>query len=120
METVKPNKIKDFKSISKYIRMSPTKIRRVTNYISGCTYKDAIRILEFLPYRSCKVLLDTIKSAASNAEHNYGLSKSNLYIKSSFVNSGPIIKRIRPRAQGRAFPIHKCTSHVTVILGEVT
>jgi len=116
METEKDNRPKQIKSISKYVRMSPAKIRRITQHISGYTYKDAVRILEFLPHRSCKVVLETLKSAASSAEHNYGLTKTDLYIKTSFVNQGPIIKRIRPRAQGRAFPIHKYTSHVTVVL----
>jgi large subunit ribosomal protein L22 len=103
-------------SIAKYIRISPTKVRRVLKQIQGLSYKDALMILEFMPYRSCGPIWQTLHSAASNAQNNFGLNKQNLYIKSAFVNKGPTLKRFRPRAKGRGFQILKPTCHINIIV----
>lgn len=105
---------KNVKAISRYVRMAPNKVRRVAAQIVGKNYKDALLTLEFMPYYACQPLILTLKSAAANAEHNLGLSKDDLVVDNCFVDQGPIIKRVRPRAQGRAFSIHKHTSHITV------
>lgn len=103
-------------AVAKYIRSSKDKISRILNQIKGKNYDKAIMILEFMPYRACKNIKKLLHSAGANAENNYGLKKSELYIEEAFVNQGPIIKRFQARAQGRAFPIHKPTCHITINL----
>jgi large subunit ribosomal protein L22 len=104
------------KAVAKYIRMSPHKIRRVLNQIRGRSYKEALMILEFLPYDASGPIWQVLHSAAANANHNYQLDKKTLFIETIFADEGPKLKRIRPRAQGRAYKILKPTSHITVIL----
>lgn len=104
------------RAISKYIRMSPTKVRRVLRQIQGKTYKEALTILEFLPYASCEPIIKVLRSAAANSVNNKGFEEENLTVKSAFVDRGPVMKRFRPRAQGRAYRILKSTSHITIIL----
>ena len=104
------------KAVAKYIRMSPHKIRRVLDQIRGRSYQEALMILEFLPYDAGGPIWQVIHSAAANAKHNYGLDKKTLVIEAIFADEGPKLKRIRPRAQGRAYKILKSTCHITVIL----
>ena len=104
------------KAKAKYIRMSPHKIRRVLDQLRGRSYKEALMILEFLPYNASGPIWQVIHSAAANAKHNYGLKKKDLVIDQIFADEGPKLKRIRPRAQGRAYKILKPTCHITVIL----
>jgi large subunit ribosomal protein L22 len=104
------------KAVAKYIRMSPHKIRRVLNQIRGRSYQEALMILEFLPYYASGPIWQVLHSAAANANHNYLLDKKTLFIETIFADEGPKLKRIRPRAQGRAYKILKPTSHITVIL----
>jgi large subunit ribosomal protein L22 len=111
--SVQPN---EARAVSKYIRMSPSKIRRVLRQIQGKSYKDALIILEFLPYASCEPIIKVLRSAAANAKHNKGFNETNLTVKSAFANQGPTMKRFRPRAQGRAYRILKATSHITIIV----
>jgi len=106
-------------AVAKYIRMSPHKIRRVLNQLKGRSYQESLMILEFLPYNASGPIWQVIHSAAANANHNYGLDKKKLKIEQIFADEGPKLKRIRPRAQGRAYKILKPTSHITVILTEV-
>ena len=107
---------KSVKAVAKYIRMSPQKVRRVLNQIRGRSYKDALMILEFLPYNAAEPIWQVVHSAAANAEHNYSLDKKKLIIKDSFADEGPKLKRIRPRAQGRAYSILKPTCHITIVV----
>ena len=104
------------RAVSKYVRMSPSKIRRVLRQIQGKSYRDALLILEFLPYASCEPIIKVLRSAVANAKHNKGFDEKNLIVKSAFANQGPTMKRFRPRAQGRAYRIQKATSHITIIL----
>lgn len=111
--------IKNFKhasAIVKYVRMSPIKVRRVLNQLNGCTYEEALILLEFLPYRACEPISQVLLSAASNAQYLYGTNKKDLMIKQLFVNAGPNLKRFRPRAKGRGFAIKKPTCHITAIV----
>ena len=101
---------------SKYVRMSPTKVRRVLKQIQGKTYKDALTVLEFLPYASCEPIIKVLRSATANAKNNLGLDETTLIVKSAFANKGPTMKRFRPRAQGRAYRILKSTSHITIVV----
>ena len=104
------------KAIAKYIRMAPNKIRRVLNQIRGKSYKEAVMILEFMPYAACKPILQVLQSAGANAENNDGLKKSDLSITEACADPGPILKRFRPRAQGRGYKIQKPTCHIRVRL----
>lgn len=104
------------KAVAKYIRMSPQKVRRVLDQIRGRSYQEALMILEFLPYKAGSPVWQVVHSAAANAQHNYDLDKKDLIIDQIFADEGPKLKRIRPRAQGRAYPILKPTCHITVIL----
>ena len=113
------SKIQYVKATAKYIRMSPHKMRRVINQIRGCSYQEALMILEFLPYRAGGPVWQIIHSAAANAKHNYNLDKKNLMIDKIYVDEGPKLKRIRPRAQGKAYAILKPTCHITVVIKEV-
>jgi|TARA_B100000768_G_C11284741_1_gene381523 large subunit ribosomal protein L22 len=101
---------------AKYIRMSPTKVRRVLRQIQGRTYQDALMLLEFMPYRACGPVWQVTHSAAANAQNNLGLLKQTLFIKEAYVNQGPVLKRFRPRAQGRGFAIRKPTCHITIVV----
>lgn len=103
-------------AIGKYIRMGPTKVRRVLNQIRGKSYKEALLILEFMPYSACKPVLQVLQSAGANAENNQGWKKSDLIVGESFVDPGPVLRRFRPRAQGRGFKIQKPTCHINISL----
>ena len=106
------------KAVAKYIRMSPQKIRRVLDQIRGRSYQEALMILEFLPYNATGPVWQVVHSAAANAKHNHGVDKKNLIVDEIFADEGPKLKRIRPRAQGRAYKILKPTCHITVIVRE--
>ncbi|KGF73065.1 50S ribosomal protein L22 [Neosynechococcus sphagnicola sy1] len=102
------------KAIARYIRMSPYKVRRVLDQIRGRSYRDALMILEFMPYRACDPVLKVLRSAVANAEHNVGLDPATLVVSQAYADQGPSLKRFRPRAQGRAYQIRKPTCHITV------
>jgi large subunit ribosomal protein L22 len=107
------------KAVAKYIRMSPHKVRRVIDQIRGCSYQEALMVLQFLPYDASGPIWQVLHSVGANAKHNYGLDKKKLTIDQILVDEGPKLKRIRPRAQGRAFQILKPTCHITVIVKEI-
>jgi large subunit ribosomal protein L22 len=108
------------KAIAKYIRMAPNKVRRVLNQIRGKSYKEALMILEFMPYSACKPVLQVLQSAGANAENNNGLKKIDLRILEACADAGPILKRFRPRAQGRGYKIQKPTCHIRVELSKIS
>nr|WCH56365.1 ribosomal protein L22 [Hypnea sp.] len=101
-------------STGKYIRLSPNKVRRVLNEIRGKKCQEALLMLEFMPYKPCKSIKKILESAMHNATNNCKDDKKKLIISQAFANSGPQLKRFQPRAQGRAFPIHKPTCHITI------
>nr|YP_010443609.1 ribosomal protein L22 [Merotricha bacillata]UTE94496.1 ribosomal protein L22 [Merotricha bacillata] len=109
-------KYRQASATAKYIRMSPTKVRRVLKQIQGLYYKDAIMLLEFMPYRCCSIIWKVLYSAVSNAQNNCGLDKQNLFIKKTFADQGPVLKRFRPRAKGRGYQILKPTCHINIIV----
>jgi len=102
----------------RYLRISPRKVRKLADLIRNTNAQEAKLQLQRFPQRSTKPLLKLIDSALSNAKNNFGLDTANLYIKKITVESGPATKRYRPGAFGRAFPIIKRTSHVTLVLDE--
>ena len=104
------------KAVARYVRISPYKVRIVLDIIRGKGYKEAVAILENTPKAASEPVKKVLMSAAANAENNQGLSKDNLYVAACFADQGPTLKRVMPRAQGRAFRILKRTSHITIVL----
>jgi large subunit ribosomal protein L22 len=98
----------------RYIRGSVSKVRRVLDQIRGQSYRDALIMLEFMPYRSTGPITKVLRSAVANAEHNLGLDPSNLVVIEARADMGPSLKRFRPRAQGRAYAIKKQTCHINI------
>jgi large subunit ribosomal protein L22 len=113
MKTV-VNTTAEVKAIARYVRMSPLKVRRVLDQIRGRSYREALIILEFMPYKACEPVLKVLRSAVANAEHNEGLEPTDLVVSQAFADGGPSLRRFRPRAQGRAYQIRKPTCHITV------
>lgn len=110
------NKDRRPKAVAKHVRISPYKVRIVLDIIRGKGYREAVAILENTPKAASEPVKKVLMSAAANAENNLGLSKDNLYVAACFADQGPTLKRVMPRAQGRAFRILKRTSHITVVL----
>ena len=106
------------KAINKNVRSSPRKLALVLNYIKGKKADLALRDLEFTRKRIAKDVSKTVKSAISNAENNHQYDIDNLFVKEAYVGKSLVMKRFRPRAKGRAAPILKPWSTVTIILSE--
>ena len=106
------------KAINKNIRSSPRKLALICNFIKGKKVDVVLRDLEFTRKRIAKDVSKTVKSAVSNAENNYQFDIDNLFVKEAYVGKSLVMKRYRPRAKGRASPIKKPFSRVTVILEE--
>lgn len=101
---------------ARFVRISPTKARRVIDLVRGKSVTDALDILRWAPQSASEPVAKVIASAAANAQNNEGLDPSTLVVATVYADEGPTAKRIRPRAQGRAFRIRKRTSHITVIV----
>lgn len=112
------NESKKATATLRYARISPRKVRIVIDLIRNKPVKEALNILKFIPKRGARFVEKLLKSAIANAENNHNMNVDKLYISEIYANGGPILKRIRPRAQGRAFLIRKRTSHITVVLKE--
>jgi large subunit ribosomal protein L22 len=106
------------RATTRYARLTAQKARLVVDLIRGRGVEDALGILQFTPKRGAKIIAKTLKSAIANAEHGTRVDVDQLYVKSAFVNEGPTGKRFLPRAHGRATPIFKRTSHITVVVDE--
>ncbi len=106
------------KAIAKYVRMSPRKARLVADLIKGKDIQEAQAILRYTPNKAAGVISKVMLSAAANAENNLGLDREKLIVKGAIIDQGPSIKRIKPRAQGRADRMVHRTSHVTVVVAE--
>ncbi|PSC75869.1 50S ribosomal L22 [Micractinium conductrix] len=102
----------------RFIRGSAHKVRRVLDQIRGRSYEEAIMILEYMPYKACEPVLKTLLSAAANAKQNLGMRKAKLVVSECFADSGPVLKRAQPRAQGRAYKILKPMCHITIKVKE--
>ena len=101
-----------------YVRMSPRKVKVVLDLIRNKPVDVAMAIVKNTPKAACEPIEKLLKSAIANAENNFNMDKNALYVAECFVCPGPILKRVRPRAQGRAFRIEKRTSHITLVLKE--
>ena len=103
---------------AKYVRGSTRKARLVVQVIRGRRVEEAAALLRFMPQAAAKDVANVLKSATANAENNLNLSADDLVVVDARADEGPTIKRWRPRAQGRAFPIHKPMTHITVTVGD--
>jgi len=101
---------------AKYVRSSARKARLVCDHIRGKSVEEARAILQFTPRAVARDWSKVLESAVANAEHNHELDGEDLFIKAAHADEGPTLKRFRPRAMGRATPIRKRTSHLTILL----
>ena len=106
------------KALAKYVRMSPSKLKPVTDLVRGKDLKDALAILKFTPGKGAEIVEKVVQSAAANAENNFDMNPDNLYVAEIFANQGPTMKRFRAGSQGRASIILKRSSHVGCTLRE--
>ena len=102
----------------KYLRISPRKVVILCDLIRGKDVKTAAAYLMQTPKAASEPMLKLLRSAIANAENNHGMNTDKLFVKEVHVGPGPVMKRVMPRAQGRAYRILKRTSHITLVLGE--
>ena len=102
-----------------HVRISPRKVQIVLDLIRNQPANKALAILQYTPKAACEPVSKLLKSAMANAENNHNMDAARLYVAECQVGPGPILKRIRPRAQGRAYRIDKRTSHITLTLKEM-
>ncbi len=108
------------KAILKYARISSRKVKIVADLIRGKKIDEALTTLKFAPKASSEILEKLLKSAIANAENNHFMDRSKLYVAEIYANQGPTLKRIRPAAKGSAVRIRKRTSHITIVLREMS
>lgn len=106
------------RAILRNTRIAPRKVQIVLDLVRNKPIEEALAILQYTPKAASPIVAKLLKSAIANAENNHNMDKDSLYVSECFVCPGPIMKRIMPRAQGRAFRILKRTSHITVVLKE--
>ena len=106
------------RAVARYVRVSPRKARLVVDLIRGKDVDDARAVLKFTPRSAAEVVEKVLASAVANAQNNLKIKPETLYVSETYVDEGPTLKRIRPRAQGRAFRIRKRTSHITVVVSQ--
>jgi large subunit ribosomal protein L22 len=104
------------KATAKYVRMSPSKLKPVTDLVRGKDLNEALTILKFTPGKGAELVEKVVHSAAANAENNHDMNPDELYVAEIYANQGPTMKRFRAGAQGRASMILKRTSHIAVTL----
>lgn len=114
------NGVVEAKATLKYARISSRKVKIVADLIRGKDINEALAILKFAPKASSEILEKLLKSAIANAENNHFMNRSNLYVAEVYANQGPTLKRIRPAAKGSAVRIRKRTSHITIVLREMS
>jgi large subunit ribosomal protein L22 len=104
------------KAVARYIRLSPTKARLVADLIRGKSVAEALAILQYSPQHAARRLEKVLRSAVANAEHNHQVRSFEDLRVGAYIDGGPVMKRIQPRAMGRAFHIRHRTSHITITL----
>jgi large subunit ribosomal protein L22 len=108
----------DSKAVARFVRVAPRKVRQVIDLIRGKRVADAQTVLKFTPRFAAEIVEKVLNSAVANAEHNYQMKREKLVVTEAFVDQGPTMKRMMPRAQGRGAMIHKRTSHITIVVAE--
>lgn len=112
------NKDRRAQAHAKFVRISNTKARIVLDQIKGKNVGEALAILNYSPRYAAEIIIKVLKSAIANADHNLNMDVNKLYVEEVVANQGPTLKRIRPRAQGRAYRINKRTAHISIYLNE--
>nr|YP_009752366.1 ribosomal protein L22 [Bryonia marmorata]QIT04340.1 ribosomal protein L22 [Bryonia marmorata] len=120
IKKIKKNRYTEVYALGQHICMSPHKARRVIDQIRGRSYEETMMILELMPYRACYPILKLVYSAAANASHNMGFNESNLVISKAEVNKSTTVKKLKPRARGRSFPIKRHTCSITIVLKNIS
>ena len=110
------NKVMEARAIARYVRISPRKVRLVVDQIRGKSVADARTILAFSERGAAETVAKVLNSAVANAENNFGMRGDTLFVSETYVDEGPTLKRIRPRAKGQASRINKRSSHITVVV----
>jgi len=105
------------RAVAKFQRVAPRKARLVIDLVRGKSVEEARQIMQFSDRAAAEVVLKVLNSAVANAENKSQAQPEDLIVKEIYADEGPTLKRIRPRAQGRAFRIRKRTSHITVVVG---
>ena len=108
------------RATARFVSVTPMKARRVVDRVRYLPTDEALALLRFAPQAASEPVAKVVASAVANAEHNLQLDPQALVVSAAYVDEGPTLKRIRPRAQGRAFRINKRTSHITVEVTEVS
>ena len=108
------------RATARFVRVTPMKARRVVDLIRYLPTDEALALLRYAPQAASEPVLKVVASAVANAEHNLRLDPAALVVSAAYVDEGPTLKRIRPRAQGRAYRINKRTCHITVEVAEVS
>ena len=106
------------KAITRFVRLSPRKARLVADIVRGKDALPALAMLKFTNKKAAVYIEKTLKSAIANAEHNFGMDPDKLYVSKILIDKGPVLKRVNPRAMGRADIIRKPTAHITVEVSE--
>jgi len=106
------------RAVAHYIRVSPLKARQVADLVRGKAIKEALGILRYTNKKSAPLINKVLKSAVANAEHNFDMDSDALYVSAIMIDEGPTLKRMKPRAYGRADVMRHRTSHITVVLKE--
>ena len=110
--------LKTARAQAKYVRIAPRKVQIICDMIRGKEAAYAQALMENTPKAGCEYVIKVLKSAVANAENNFQMDPAKLYVSEVFATPGPILKRMMPRAQGRAYRINKRTSHVTLTVTE--
>lgn len=108
----------EVRATAKYIRMSPRKVKLIADAVRGRPVPDVLAALGVMPQSAAFAVAKVVKSAAANAENNYGLSPNELFVTRVLADEGPTLKRWRPRSHGRVSPVLKRSSHITVIVDD--
>src|SRR3954469_1893443 len=107
------------RAIARYVRVSPMKARRMVNLVRGLPAKEALTVLQFTPHAASEPVYKVLASAIANAENNERLDPDSLLVAEAYVDEGTTAKRVRPRAQGRAYRIRKRSCHITIVVESV-
>nr|QQH14422.1 ribosomal protein L22 [Oxalis corymbosa] len=116
----KKNSYIEVYALGQHIPMSTHKAQRVIDQIRERSYEETLMILELMPYRACYPILKLVYSVAANASHNMGFDETNLVISKAEVNEGTTVKKLKPRARGRSYPIKRSTCHMTIALKDIS
>ena len=108
----------EVRAVSKYVRISPQKVRRIVQGIKGMPVEAGLDTLKFMPQKAAGIVEKVVRSAAANADQKPDVDVDTLVIQNIIADQGPTLKRFRPRAQGRAYRINKKTSHIVLVVAE--